>query len=286
MADRHNRDIDRPRAPLPEPLPVPTVDAHAHMEIVTDAAFDSKEVADVIAEAKSVNVDRIVQVGYSAEQSRWCVGAAEKWNSSVLAAVALHPNEAPVVEDLNADLKIIEELAHHPRVRAIGETGLDYFRTPPELRARQQESFKWHIDLAKRTNKALVIHDRDSHDDVLSILSEVGAPEKTVFHCFSGDVAMAKICIERGYILSFAGTLTFKNAPELRDAVKLVPLDQLLVETDSPFLAPAPHRGAGNTPAQIANIVRAMATERNQDLAELATALSENAERVFGSFAP
>ena len=286
MADRHNRDIDRPRAPLPEPLPVPTVDAHAHMEIVTDAAFDSKEVADVIAEAKSVNVDRIVQVGYSAEQSRWCVGAAEKWNSSVLAAVALHPNEAPVVEDLNADLKIIEELAQHPRVRAIGETGLDYFRTPPELRARQQESFKWHIDLAKRTNKALVIHDRDSHDDVLSILSEVGAPEKTVFHCFSGDVAMAKICIERGYILSFAGTLTFKNAPELRDAVKLVPLDQLLVETDSPFLAPAPHRGAGNTPAQIANIVRAMATERNQDLAELASALSENAERVFGSFAP
>ena len=286
MADRHNRDIDRPRAPLPEPLPVPTVDAHAHMEIVTDAAFDSKEVADVIAEAKSVNVDRIVQVGYSAEQSRWCVGAAEKWNSSVLAAVALHPNEAPVVDDLNADLKIIEELSQHPRVRAIGETGLDYFRTPPELRARQQESFKWHIDLAKRTNKALVIHDRDSHDDVLSILLEVGAPEKTVFHCFSGDVAMAKTCIERGYILSFAGTLTFKNAPELRDAVKLVPLDQLLVETDSPFLAPAPHRGAGNTPAQIANIVRVMATERNQDLAELATALSENAERVFGSFAP
>ena len=286
MADRHNRDIDRQRAPLPEPLPVPTVDAHAHMEIVTDAAFDSQEVSDVIAEAKSVNVDRIVQVGYSAEQSRWCVGAAEKWNSSVLAAVALHPNEAPVVDDLNADLKIIEELAQHPRVRAIGETGLDYFRTPPELRARQQESFKWHIDLAKRTNKALVIHDRDSHDDVLSILSEFGAPEKTVFHCFSGDVAMSKICIERGYILSFAGTLTFKNAPELRDAVKLVPLDQLLVETDSPFLAPAPHRGAGNTPAQIANIVRAMAAERNQDLAELATALSENAERVFGSFAP
>jgi TatD DNase family protein len=286
MADRHNRDIDRPRAPLPEPLPVPTVDAHAHMEIVTDAAFDSKEVADVIAEAKSVNVDRIVQVGYSAEQSRWCVNAAEKWNTSVLAAVALHPNEAPVVEDLDADLKIIEQLAQHPRVRAIGETGLDYFRTPTELRARQQESFKWHIDLAKRMNKALVIHDRDSHDDVLSVLSEVGAPEKTIFHCFSGDVEMAKTCIERGYVLSFAGTLTFKNAPELREAVKLVPLDQLLVETDSPFLAPTPHRGAGNTPAQIANIVRAMAAERDQDLAELASALSDNAERIFGSFAP
>jgi TatD DNase family protein len=286
MADRHNRDIDRARAPLPEPLPVPTVDAHAHMEIVTDAAFDSKEVEDVIAEAKSVNVDRIVQVGYSAEQSQWCVAAAEKWNTSVLAAVALHPNEAPVVVDLAADLKIIEALAQHPRVRAIGETGLDYFRTPPELRKRQQDSFKWHIELAKKTNKALVIHDRDSHDDVLSVLLEVGAPKNTVFHCFSGDVAMAKLCIERGYILSFAGTLTFKNAPELRDAVKLVPADQLLVETDSPFLAPSPHRGAGNTPAQIATIVRAMAVERNQDLAELATMLSDNAERIFGSFAP
>jgi len=202
-----------------------------------------------------------------------------------LAAVALHPNEAPVVEDLEADLKIIEELAGQPRVRAIGETGLDYFRTPPELRKRQQDSFKWHIELAKKTNKTLVIHDRDSHDDVLSILLEVGAPEKTVFHCFSGDVAMAKTCIDRGYILSFAGTLTFKNAPELREAVKLVPYEQLLVETDSPFLAPTPHRGALNTPAQIANIVRAMAEERNESVGSLAGELSKNAERIFGSFA-
>jgi TatD DNase family protein len=286
MADRHNRDIDRPRAPLPEPLPVATVDSHAHMEIITDTAPDSSEVGDVIADAKSVNVDRIVQVGYSAEQSKWCVAAAEKWNTSVLAAVALHPNEAPVVHDLEADWAIIAKLAEHPRVRAIGETGLDYFRTPPELRGLQQESFKWHIELAKKTNKALVIHDRDSHDDVLSVLLEVGAPQKVIFHCFSGDVAMAKTCIERGYILSFAGTLTFKNAPALREAVKLVPIDQLLVETDSPFLAPMPHRGAGNTPAQIATIVRAMAFERQSDLGELAFALGNNAERLFGSFAP
>ena len=284
MADRHNRDIDRQRAPLPEPLPAPTVDAHAHMEIITDSSPDSPEVAEVIAEAISVNVDRIVQVGYSAEQSAWCVAAAEKWNTSVLAAVALHPNEAPVVENLEADWAVIAKLAEHPRVRAIGETGLDYFRTPPELRARQQESFKWHIELAKKTSKALVIHDRDSHDDVLSVLLEVGAPEKVIFHCFSGDVAMAKTCIERGYVLSFAGTLTFKNAPALREAVKLVPIDQLLVETDSPFLAPMPHRGALNTPAQIANIVRAMALERDADLGELATALGNNAERLFGSF--
>jgi TatD DNase family protein len=285
MADRHNRDIDRPRAPLPEPLPVPTIDAHAHLEIVTNTAADSPEVGEVIAEAKSVGIDRIVQVGYSAEQSQWCVAAATKWDTAVLAAVALHPNEAPVVPDLNSDLKIIEELANHPRVRAIGETGLDYFRTPPELQKIQQESFKWHIELAKKTGKALVIHDRDSHDDVLSILLEVGAPEKTVFHCFSGDEEMAKICIERGYILSFAGTLTFKNAPALREAVKLVPIEQLLVETDSPFLSPMPHRGALNTPANIATIVRAMAIERGDDLGELASSLSENGERIFGSFA-
>jgi TatD DNase family protein len=285
MADRHNRDIDRQPAPLPEPLPVPTVDAHAHIEIVTNEAPDSDAVRQVLDDAKSVNVDRIVQVGYSAEQSQWCVDMANAFPGRVLAAVALHPNEAPIVADLEADWKIIEKLAQEPRVRAIGETGLDYFRTEPALRKRQQESFKWHIDLAKRTNKALVIHDRDSHDDVLSILHEVGAPEKTVFHCFSGDVEMAKTCIDRGYILSFAGTMTFKNAPALRDAVKLVPHDQLLVETDSPFLAPMPHRGALNTPAQIANIVRAMAAERNEDVAELATALSVNAERIFGSFA-
>jgi TatD DNase family protein len=285
MADRHNRDIERELAPLPEPLPVPTVDAHAHIEIVTNEAPDSDVVRKVLDDAKSVNVDRIVQVGYSAEQSQWCVDLANAYPGRVLAAVALHPNEAPIVEDLEADWAIIEKLAHEPRVRAIGETGLDYFRTPPELQKRQQESFKWHIDLAKRTNKALVIHDRDSHEDVLSVLLEVGAPEKTVFHCFSGDVEMAKKCIDRGYILSFAGTLTFKNAPALRDAVKLVPHDQLLVETDSPFLAPTPHRGALNTPAQIANIVRAMAAERDEDVAELATALSKNAERIFGSFA-
>ena len=285
MTDRHNRDIDRQLAPMPEPLPVPTVDAHAHIEIVTNAAPDSDAVRQVLDDAKSVNVDRIVQVGYSAEQSQWCVDMANAFPGRVLAAVALHPNEAPVVADMQADWAIIEKLAQEPRVRAIGETGLDYFRTEPALRKRQQESFKRHIDLAKRTNKALVIHDRDSHDDVLSILLEVGAPEKTVFHCFSGDVEMAKICIDRGYILSFAGTITFKNAPALRDALKLVPHDQLLVETDSPFLAPMPHRGALNTPAQIANIVRAMAAERNEDVAELATALSVNAERIFGSFA-
>ena len=284
MADRHNRDIEREPAPLPEPLSVNCVDAHAHLEIVTNTAPDSPEIGKVLADAKSVGIDRIVQVGYSAEQSEWGVKLAEHW-PNVLAAVALHPNEAPIVADLEADLAIIEKLATHPRVRAIGETGLDFFRTEPALQERQKYSFRRHIDLAKRVDKALVIHDRDAHRAVLDILIEEGAPAKTIFHCYSGDAEMARECIENGYILSFAGTLTFKNAPALREAVKLVPLDQLLVETDSPFLAPMPHRGALNTPAQIPTILRFMADERGEDVDELATAISNNCERLFGSFA-
>ena len=284
MADRHNRDLDRQPAPLPEPLNVNCVDAHAHIEIITNGAPDAPEVGKVLADAKSVGIDRIVQVGYSAEQSEWGVKLAEHW-PNVLAAVALHPNEAPVVEDLEADLLKIEKLATHPRVRAIGETGLDFFRTEPALQERQKYSFRRHIELAKKVNKALVIHDRDAHRAVLDLLIEEGAPEKTIFHCYSGDAEMARECIENGYILSFAGTLTFKNAPALREAVKLVPVDQILVETDSPFLAPMPHRGSLNTPAQIPTILRFMAEERGDDVDELADAISKNCERLFGSFA-
>jgi len=284
VADRHNRDLDRQPAPLPEPLNVNCVDAHAHIEIITNSAPDAPEIGKILADAKSVGIDRIVQVGYSAEQSEWGVKLAEHW-PNILAAVALHPNEAPVVEDLEADLAKIEALSSHPRVRAIGETGLDFFRTEPALQERQKYSFRRHIDLAKRVNKALVIHDRDAHRAVLNLLVEEGAPEKTIFHCYSGDAEMARECIEKGYILSFAGTLTFKNAPALREAVKLVPIDQLLVETDSPFLAPMPHRGSLNTPAQIPTILRFMADERGEDVDELATAISNNCERLFGSFA-
>ena len=284
MADRHNRDLDRQPAPLPEPLNVNCVDAHAHIEIITNSAPDAPEIGKVLADAKSVGIDRIVQVGYSAEQSEWGVKLAEHW-PNILAAVALHPNEAPVVEDLEADLAKIEALSTHPRVRAIGETGLDFFRTEPALQERQKYSFRRHIELAKRVNKALVIHDRDAHRAVLDVLIEEGAPEKVIFHCYSGDAEMARECIEKGYILSFAGTLTFKNAPALREAVKLVPIDQLLVETDSPFLAPMPHRGSLNTPAQIPTILRFMADERGDDVDELATAISNNCERLFGSFA-
>lgn len=284
MADRHNRDIDRPPAPLPAPLGTQTVDSHAHLELVFDGAHpDDPRFAGLLAECASVGIDRIVQVGYSAEQSRWCAEFADNWPRT-LAAVALHPNEAPVVEDLEKELAVIESLAARSRVRAIGETGLDFFRTPTELQEKQKYSFRRHIDIAKRYKKALVIHDRDAHREVLDLLKEVGAPEVTVFHCFSGDEAMARECIEAGYYLSFAGTVTFKNAPELRSAAALCPPDLLLVETDSPFLCPMPNRGLLNTPAQIPNTVRAIAHERHEEPDHVAALCSANAERVFGSF--
>ena len=284
MADRHNRDLDRKPGPLPQALKTKTVDSHAHLELIHNSEPDSPLIKQTLTEAASVGIDRVVQVGYSAEQSLWSVKCAESFVGQVLAAVALHPNEAPVVEDLEKDLQIIEELAANPRVRAIGETGLDFFRTPENLRDKQKYSFARHIKMAKEHKKALVIHDRDSHRAVLDLLIQEGAPANTIFHCYSGDAEMAKECIANEYILSFAGTVTFKNAPELREAVVLVPIEQLLVETDSPFLAPMPNRGALNTPAQIPNTLRVIADLRNESVDYLAGAISENAERIFGKF--
>jgi TatD DNase family protein len=284
MADRHNRDLDRKPGPIPAPLNSKTVDSHAHLELIHNSEPDSPLIKQTLDEAAAVGIDRVVQVGYSAEQSIWSVKCAEAFVGRVLAAVALHPNEAPVVDDLEKDLKVIEELASNPRVRAIGETGLDFFRTAEDLQEKQKYSFRRHIKIAKDHNKALVIHDRDAHRAVLDLLIEEGAPDNTIFHCYSGDAAMAKECISNKYILSFAGTVTFKNAPELREAVALVPIELLLVETDSPFLSPMPNRGALNTPAQIPNTLRAIADVRGESADYLAAAISENAERIFGSF--
>ena len=284
MADRHNRDLDRKPGPIPAPLNSKTVDSHAHLELIHNSEPDSPLIKQTLDEAAAVGIDRVVQVGYSAEQSIWSVKCAEAFVGRVLAAVALHPNEAPVVDDLEKDLKVIEELASHPRVRAIGETGLDFFRTAEDLQEKQKYSFRRHIKIAKDHNKALVIHDRDAHRAVLDLLIEEGAPSHTIFHCYSGDAAMAKECISNKYVLSFAGTVTFKNAPELREAVALVPIELLLVETDSPFLSPMPNRGALNTPAQIPNTLRAIADVRGESADYLAAAISENAERIFGSF--
>ncbi len=284
MADRHNRDLDRKPGPLPIPLNSKTVDSHAHLELIHNSEPDSPLLKEILDEAASVGIDRVIQVGYSAEQSLWSVKCAEAFIGRVLAAVALHPNEAPVVDDLEKDLQVIQELAKNPRVRAIGETGLDFFRTPPELQEKQKYSFRRHIAIAKENNKALVIHDRDAHRAVLDLLMQEGAPEKTIFHCFSGDLEMAKECVSKGYFLSFAGTVTFKNAPELRQAAEFVPIELMLVETDSPFLCPMPNRGALNTPAQIPNTLRVIADVRGISADYLAAAISENSERIFGKF--
>jgi len=284
VSDRHNRDIDRIPAPLPDPLPAPTIDSHCHIELIAKSAPDAPEVKAVLDEAASVGIEQVVQIGYDLEQSRWSVGVAEAWVGRALAAVALHPNEAPVVDDLDSQLREIEKLAAHPRVRGIGETGLDYFRTPEELRAKQELSFRAHIAIAKKMNKALIIHDRDAHEDILRVLQEEGAPEKVIFHCYSGDADMAVKCIRAGYFLSYSGTVTFKNAPELREALALTPLTNLLVETDAPFLAPTPFRGALNSPAQIARTIRFMAEVIAQPVEELCDATRNNARALFGDF--
>lgn len=285
MTDRHNRDIDRIPAPLPEPLPAPTIDSHCHIELIAKSAPDAPEVKAVLDEAKSVGIEHVMQIGYDLEQSRWSVGVAEAWAGRALAAVALHPNEAPLVDDLDEQLREIEKLAVHPRVRGIGETGLDYFRTPEELRLKQEHSFRAHISIAKRSGKALIIHDRDAHEDILRVLVDEGAPDKVIFHCYSGDAQMARKCIDAGYFLSFSGTVTFKNAPALREALALTPLENLLVETDAPFLAPAPYRGTLNSPAQVARTIRFMAEVMNRPVEELCQATRDNALRLFGDFA-
>ncbi len=269
----------------PDPLPIAVVDNHAHLDISReDATISVDDLRPVLAEAASVGVDRVVQVGCDLPGARFAVEAAERY-AGVVAGVALHPNEVPGLVasgGLDAAWAEIERLAAHPRVRVVGETGLDYYRTGSEGVPAQQESFRWHIDLAKRLDKALQIHDRDSHDDVLRVLAEEGAPERTVLHCFSGGPQMARECVDRGYHLSFSGTVTFKSSTALRDALAQTPLELLLVETDAPYLTPHPWRGATNSPALVPLTVRAMAAVLGVAVPTLCQALSENAERLYG----
>ncbi len=285
MADRHSLESSEVELP-PDPLPlsVTTVDAHCHLDIFTEGGPGGAGVRAALDRAKAVGIDRIVQVGCDVESSRYSVECANAFPGEVVAAIALHPNDAPRLPDLESALSEIEELAKNPRVRAIGETGLDHFRTPPEKRDVQEYSFRRHIALAKQLGKTLMIHDRDAHDDVLRVLKEEGAPEQVVFHCFSGDSAMAQVCAARGYVLSFAGTLTFKNAPQLREALALIPADQFLVETDAPFLTPVPYRGRPNAPYLIPHTVRLMAEIRGVSEEEIARVTSATAERLFGPF--
>ncbi|MFJ5616409.1 TatD family hydrolase [Micromonospora sp. NPDC093243] len=273
--------------PAPEPLPRPVLDSHTHLDItVSEAGVPGGGAADdpvaaAVAVAAQVGVDRLVQVGVDVASSRWGAETAEKY-PAVLATVALHPNEAPRLPDLDEALREIEALAARDRVRGIGETGMDFFRTGDEGRAAQEASFRAHIAIAKRYRKALVIHDRDAHADVLRILDDEGAPETVVLHCFSGDADFAAECVRRGYLLSFAGTVTFGSAAALREAAALTPLDQILVETDAPYLTPMPHRGRPNASYLIPLTVRSLAATTGADLDELCAAISATGERVFG----
>jgi len=281
-SSRANRRGEPP--PSPEPLPSPAVDSHTHFDIAVggeDRQPSAAEVDEAVAAAVAVGVPRLVQVGVDVGSSRWSADLAAR-RPEVLAAVALHPNEAGAGAATDEALAEIDRLAALPRVRAVGETGLDRYRTGPEGWAAQEASFRAHIDIAQRHGVALVIHDRDAHDEVLRVLEDQGAPEHTVLHCFSGDAAFARRCVERGYVLSFAGTLTFPNAAYLREAAALTPLDQLLVETDAPFLTPAPLRGRPNSSRLVPHTVRALADVTGVPLEQLCRALSANAERVFG----
>jgi TatD DNase family protein len=235
-------------------------------------------VAQALAEAREVGVVAAITVGDTLESSRWCVGAARE-HPDVYAAVAVHPTEIAGLDD--AGYAELERLAADPRVVAIGETGLDYYwdRTSPD---EQQPHFRRHIELAKRVGKPLMIHDRDAHDDVLRILREEGAPDQVVFHAFSGDAAMARECVAAGYVLSFPGVITFKNAPGLRAAAAEVPLDHLLVETDAPFLTPHPLRGRPNAPRLLPLTVRALAAATRYDVDELCAAVRATGARIFG----
>lgn len=281
MAVRERRDGKEDKSaapPSPEPLEVPVPDSHTHLDL------QESEVAAAVEAAAAVGVPTLIQIGIDVPSSLWAADVAAA-HDAVWATVALHPNEAPRLADLDGALAQIDALAARPEVRGIGETGLDYFRTEGDDNfLQQQESFRRHIDIAKRHGKTLVIHDRDAHSDVLRVLKEEGAPERVVFHCYSGDAGMARTCAEEGYVMSFAGNLTYKANQYLRDALAIAPQDLLMVETDAPFLTPLPFRGRPNAPYLIPLTVRAMAEVRGEDPNELGSALAATTERMFGPF--
>ncbi|WP_243227356.1 TatD family hydrolase [Microbacterium sp. CIAB417] len=280
--EKGSRDVSYP--PSPQPLGVALYDNHCHLEI--QDGDEAMSLDEQLERAASVGIVGVVQAGGDVESSRWSAWAAAS-HPRVLAAVAIHPNEAPAYAaagQLGEAIEVIDELAAQPRVRAVGETGLDFFRTEPEGLGAQHESFEAHIALAKKHDIAMQIHDRDAHEAVLETLERVGAPERTVFHCFSGDADMARIAAERGYYLSFAGNITFKNAQNLRDALAVTPLDRILVETDAPFLTPTPYRGRPNAPYLVPVTVRFMAAELDMDPDALAAQLAANTLAVYGSF--
>jgi TatD DNase family protein len=276
------RDLSFP--PLPNPLVVGVYDNHTHLEISDgDSPLSYRDALD---RASSVGVKGVVQVGTDVETSRWSAEIAAI-EPRVLAAVAIHPNDTPDLEsagELDAALAVIDELAARPRVRAIGETGLDFFRTEVSGRAAQHRAFEAHIEMAKRHGLALQIHDRDAHAEVVETLLRVGAPEHTVFHCFSGDEELARECAQNGWFVSVAGTATFKNAQPLRDALAIVPKSLLLIETDAPYLTPTPYRGRPNSAYMVPYTLRFLADSLGAEVTMLAAQIASNTELVYGQW--
>jgi TatD DNase family protein len=273
--------------PNPDPLEVAIYDNHCHLEFEFDDDLGVMPWQENLDRAGSVGIKGVVQVGVTLESSKWCAQIAAS-DPRVLAAVALHPNEAPLYETkaaLAQAIAEIEELAKQPRVRAIGETGLDFYRTEGDNNIElQQLSFEEHIRIAKENNIALMIHDRDAHDQVVSTLKRVGAPEKVVFHCYSGEPDLAEICNANGWYMSFAGNITIKRNQHLRDSLVLANKELILIETDAPFLAPEPYRGRPNAPYLVPITARFMAQTRGDDLNELCAQLAKNTETVYGSW--
>lgn len=290
LRQRQLKDADGTRQKLsypdlPEPLIVGTYDNHTHLEIAD--GDQPMNYQDHLALANQVGILGAVQVGVTLESSKWSAEVASK-DSRLLAAVAIHPNEAARYENkqaLDADIDGIADLASQERVRAIGETGLDFFRTESEQgKSFQQHSFERHIQIAKDFGLALQIHDRDAHEQVVETLLRVGAPEKVVFHCYSGDIELAKICAEHGWYTSFAGNITIKRNQHLRDSFRHMPKSLILVETDAPFLTPEPLRGRPNAPYLVPITVRFMAAELGMDANELSGQLAKNTVTVYGSW--
>jgi TatD DNase family protein len=290
LRQRQLKDADGTRQKLsypdlPEPLLIGTYDNHTHLEIAD--GDQPMNYQDHLALANQVGILGAVQVGVTLESSRWSAEVAAS-DPRLLAAVAIHPNEAARYESMQAldvDIDGIAELASQERVRAIGETGLDFFRTESKQgKSFQQHSFERHIQIAKDFDLALQIHDRDAHEQVVETLQRVGAPEKVVFHCYSGDIELAKICAEHGWYTSFAGNITIKRNQHLRDSFRHMPKDLILVETDAPFLTPEPLRGRPNAPYLVPITVRFMAAELGMDANELSGQLAKNTVAVYGSW--
>lgn len=270
--------------PAPDPLPVPITDNHTHLDVAKAVVENPLPAREWLDRAAAVGVHRAVQIGCDIPGARWTAGIVSE-HPELLGGVALHPNEAPKLAEagqLDAALVEIAELAQVPRIRVIGETGMDTYRTGPEGMAAQRESFRAHIQMAKEFDLALQIHDREAHAEVLEILQADGAPERTVFHCFSGDAEMAKFCVDQGWFLSFAGTVTFKNSHELRAALAVTPLSQVLVETDAPFLTPHPHRGRPNSSYLLPHTVRTVAEVLQVPLEQACERIDGTTDSIYG----